>query len=133
MVTPIVGCSATKRDSKQYVWKLYDSAYFDKRFTAAMALYGTPKILSAKHGVVEVTEKVAPYDVKMSSLSVDERQSMADEIDTSSWDEHVVVFAGVDYVDVIERAVESDQTVEKVLEGGIGEQLSQLNEMIHNA
>lgn len=130
MTTAIVGCSKTKIDTDEPVpaIDLYDSTYFDKRFRVA-SQYDDVRILSAKHGVIDTDEEIGLYDVSMYDLTASERRAIADNIDTSSFDDHVVVLAGQMYVEVIERACD-DHDVESPLDGGIGEQLSQLNDMI---
>jgi hypothetical protein len=131
-MTTIVGCSKSKVSTETPVpaKHLYDSPYFNKRWTVASHDDDHVLILSAKHGIVDPDTKLLPYDVSMYDLSVDERRAMAHDIDTDGWDDTVVVYAGTLYVDVIRDACGSRHTVVSPLSGGLGEQLSQLNTRI---
>lgn len=131
MTTTIVGCSKSKIDTDEPVQahRLYDSVYFDKRWTYACATDGDVYILSAKHGIVAPDKPLLPYDVSIYTLSASERRDLADDIDASRFDEHIVVLAGQRYADIVEMAC-PNATIDTPLDGGIGEQMAQLNEMI---
>lgn len=134
MTTAIVGCSKSKIETDEPVpaSELYDSVYFDKRWSYATAITDDVCILSAKHGIVQPDTLLSPYDVSIYDLSADERRALAETIDASQFNAQIVVLAGQHYVDIIERACSgTEQTVEAPLDGGIGEQLAQLNEMLN--
>lgn len=132
MTTAIVGCSKSKieTDTAVRASELYDSPYFNKRLTVA-SQYDDVRILSAKYGIIDTDKQIEPYNVSIYDLTRSEKESIVETIDTSTFDDTVVVYAGNAYVDIIRTACD-DREVVAPLNGGIGEQLSQLNEMIEN-
>jgi hypothetical protein len=102
---------------------LYDSIGFQKSWAAA-SVVGDPYVISAKHGLLNVDERIDPYDITLRDFTTAEKDAWAESVmrDLSDKYDEVAVFGGRDYVDPIKRA--ADMTVRDPYEdtAGIGEQ-----------
>lgn len=101
-VAALVACSKNKEASRAVSWKMYDSILFEKSWNAA-TLLGHPYVMSAKHGLLPVNERIDEYDETLRNYSDDERREWADDVLSSLSDEYdtIVLFGGRDYVDPI--------------------------------
>lgn len=63
--TFIVPCSATKGDRPAAARDLYQSVYFRQALAAAEAQADRVLILSAKHGLIDPDQVIAPYELTM--------------------------------------------------------------------
>ena len=63
----IIPCGALKRRERCRARDLYIGSYFKANLRYALSVAQTPDvlILSAKHGLIHLDEKVEPYDLKM--------------------------------------------------------------------
>jgi hypothetical protein len=61
----IIPCSATKLGEAAPARDLYTSVYFRQALAAAESQADRVLILSAKHGLLELDEVVAPYELRM--------------------------------------------------------------------
>lgn len=88
----IVSCTAHKRGEAMPAERLYSSDLFFKSRRYAQANYDTWLILSAKHGLIDPSEILAPYDCKLGTLPKSERSALAERISKQA----AVLFAGKD-------------------------------------
>ena len=65
----LIGCVKTKRATPGPAMDLYLSALFNGRRKAVEASCDSWFILSAKHGLLQPTEIIEPYDLALTSLS----------------------------------------------------------------
>jgi len=122
----LVACSNSKRDSRNPGWSLYDSVGFEKSWTAAMVI-GHPYVMSAKHGLVDPTERLDPYDKTLKDYTWAEKVAWAEDVLAALDDGYqtIVLFGGRDYVEPIKHVAE-EYTIEDPYEGtsGNGTQMS---------
>lgn len=86
----VIPCAAEKLDQAAPAVEIYSSANFRHILGAAAAhaldterALGTPVkvlILSAKHGLIELGEVIAPYDTKMGDAASVSTETIADQI-----------------------------------------------------
>jgi hypothetical protein len=81
MLVIIVSCSAGKADKPAQAQDLYTGDLFKKQAELAklMVASGVAKawyILSAKHGLIDPTQIIEPYDVAMGDLTKQEMQAL---------------------------------------------------------
>src|SRR5262245_17546646 len=82
----IVGCTAHKRGMPMPAENLYSSELFYRSRRYAQAYHDAWLILSAKHGLVSPCEILEPYDCKLSSLSAEEREALAERVSRQAVD-----------------------------------------------
>ena len=76
----LVGCVKTKRDARSAAKDLYNSPLWRSR-RAYAERFGTDwYILSAKYGLVDPEETIAPYDLALTDLRAAERRTWAQEV-----------------------------------------------------
>jgi hypothetical protein len=131
----LISCVSKKRDVPSPARDLYESELF-RRARAYVEASGRPWfILSAKHGLVDPDEVIAPYDETLNTMGVAERRAWAEKVQAQMDErlpaaERIVVFAGRRYREFLmayfrRRAAK----VEVPLEGlRIGEQLRWLGQ-----
>jgi hypothetical protein len=73
-----VSCSKLKADAPAPAASLYTSPLFRKSLLAALDHSEKVYVLSAKHGVVPLSEIVAPYDVTLKSMPIAQRVAWAE-------------------------------------------------------
>jgi hypothetical protein len=98
----LVACSKSKASRKSSAAALYRSPLFRKSLLYALSQSGTIYILSAKYGLLTLSETIEPYDVTLKSLSVSRRAEWAAELQLSqkiTKKDKAVVLAGRDYYD----------------------------------
>lgn len=96
----LVSCGAAKRDNRSVAWKLYESTLFEKSMGAAMMM-GEPYIMSAKHGLLNVDERIEPYNETLRNYSSDEKLSWARSLEIPEHYDKLVLLGGKDYVEPI--------------------------------
>lgn len=97
-----VACSKTKRPYPTAAGHLYVSALFRKSMLFALTNADRVYILSAKHGVLELGDRIAPYDVTLGALSGEEKRAWARSVEPSlkrvlSRGDTAVFLAGAEY------------------------------------
>jgi hypothetical protein len=111
---------------------LYNSDLFKKRRSYAERTRKPWLILSAKHGVVEPDEEIAPYDVALSSASMSQRKEWGRQVVAQLEEHHgslqghiFEIHAGDEYVSAIAGPLAAvGASLLRPLQGlGIGEQL----------
>ena len=133
----LVACVKAKRDEPSPASRLYESTWFRKARAYAETKADTWRILSAKHGVLDPREVIAPYDTSLVDFSASKRREWADGVLKSldgfldSADE-VIILAGRRYREYLTGPLrERDYKVSVPMEGlGIGEQLQFLTEAL---
>lgn len=71
----LISCVSKKLDKKATAEKIYTSSLFKKNLTYAKSL--NPNgifILSAKHGLLKLTDEIEPYDKTLNNMHVSERK-----------------------------------------------------------
>jgi hypothetical protein len=71
----LISCVSKKLDRKAAAEKIYTSSLFKKNLTYAKSL--SPSgifILSAKHGLLKLTDEIEPYNKTLNKMSVNERK-----------------------------------------------------------
>lgn len=129
----LVACSNSKRDNRNVSWALYNSTLFEKSWAAA-SLVGDPFVISAKHHLLTVDDRLDPYDKTLKNFSWDEKVTWAETVCEQlpeKYDE-IVVFGGRDYVEPLLAVAEIP--VRDVYEGtvGNGEQMATAGDIIEN-
>ncbi|MRG98190.1 DUF6884 domain-containing protein [Polyangium spumosum] len=106
----LVGCADMKADTAQPARTLYRSSLFREALQYAELRGGDVFILSAKHGAIEPSTVIEPYDLVITSLSDEERLEWARSVLAglrARWPGEellLVVLAGKAYADVLVRA-----------------------------
>ncbi|WP_176059975.1 DUF6884 domain-containing protein [Paraburkholderia sp. BCC1876] len=136
----LVSCVAKKRSLSIEAKDLYLSDLFDKSRQFA-EIYGEKWfILSAKHGLLDPNEIIAPYDVTLKNMSRAQRRTWAIGV-VESLDKHIhkdqpiIILAGEYYRDDIEPMLSQKKfDVSAPLVGlPIGKQLQALGRLVQNA
>lgn len=70
----LVACSRTKAAARAPAKSLYTSSLFVKSRQFAEHFFDRWFVLSAKHGLIEPAKIVAPYDITLNTMSIDDRQ-----------------------------------------------------------
>jgi len=100
----LITCTNAKRDHEAPARLLYDeSAYFRKMWAWAESRNGPTYILSAKHGLLDPSEPVAPYDAR--GLTETQAETIAATLADRGVG-RVYVCAGCDYLDPLTPALE---------------------------
>ncbi len=76
----LVACGKTKRDRAAPARELYTSTLFHKASAYAAETYDRWYILSAKHHLLEPEQLIAPYDLSLKGLRIDQRMAWALEV-----------------------------------------------------
>jgi len=127
----LVACSKGKEDSRKPSWKLYDSTLFEKSWAAA-SLVGDPYVMSAKHGIVSVDDRLDPYDETLKTSSNMEKIEWAKSLDIPSHYETLVLFGGRDYVVPIKGTYGDEYNIVDVYEecSGNGKQMAKAGKIV---
>ena len=129
----LVSCVGRKRSSPAPASDLYTSPWFRKARAYAERVGGPWFVLSAKHGLVQPDEMIAPYDLTLNTMPVADRRRWAAKVLTQL-EPHldgvgsVVFLAGQRYREFLTPSLRSRGLVVSVPMQGlrIGEQLSWL-------
>lgn len=80
-MTVFIGCVKNKKSYSTYATDLYDSTFFSKCLQYAQSLTSDNiYILSAKYGLVNLTDIIDPYDKTLNNMSKKERLEWADMV-----------------------------------------------------
>lgn len=99
----IISCGAAKTRTTTSAHRLYTGNYFKTQLAWARSHYPTRKIriLSAKHGLLKLTDKVAPYDLRMGNPGSVTAQTLAAQLPHKA---HIVTSCGADYLAPLQEA-----------------------------
>lgn len=124
----LVACSGSKLDKAAPASEFYTSPLFKKSRDWAKANTDEWLILSAKHGLVDPSKRLVPYDLALSSLTAADRRKWAAKVKKQLGDRYdlegvkFIVLAGKDY-----RGAVAGLPHEVPMKGkGIGDQLGWL-------
>ena len=71
----LISCVSKKLDRKSTAENIYTSSFFRKNLTYAKSLKPSGIfILSAKHGLLKLTDEIEPYDKTLNKMRVNERK-----------------------------------------------------------
>src|SRR4051812_24833351 len=98
----LVACASSKLDYSAPAGELYASTLFLKSRAWAKKFCDRWYILSAKHGLLDPTQVIEPYNITLNDMRVDERKRWSAKVlnellklTTSS--DHIVFLAGNNY------------------------------------
>lgn len=143
MVTPaqavyLISCASTKHATPAPARDLYVSELFRRARAYVETIGCLWFILSAKYGLVDPNEVIAPYEQTLNTMGVAERRKWAEKIQAQMdrrlpGAERIVVIAGKRYREFLMPYLHRRATkVEVPLEGlRIGEQLNWLGQTHH--
>lgn len=123
----LIACSGSKLDHAAPARELYTGQAF--RFAVRAAADGDFLILSAKHGIVDPSTMLEPYNVTLSTMSATERARWAADVaeDLELYAHRpIVVLAGADYAAACSRLPRATYPLKGL---GIGQQLQCLKTM----
>ncbi len=130
-----VSCVSRKRSAPAPAMDLYVSDWFLKA-RAYVESTGAPWfILSAKYGLVDPNQVIAPYELTLNTMRVEDRRRWAEKVfdqlaEQTQRPEHILMLAGARYREFLEPGLTAMGTqVDVPMQGlRIGEQLSWLNQ-----
>lgn len=130
----LVSCVVKKRAVPSLARDLYISPWFKKASAYADAVADIWFILSAKYGLVDINEVIAPYDLTLNKMSASERRALAsgvlaDLLPIFLSGDVAIFLAGTKYREFLIQPLRSmDVRVEIPMRGlRIGEQMQWLN------
>jgi len=133
----LVSCVSKKDDKPQPAADLYQSHWFKKASAYAKQIGDEWYILSAKHGLIDPTEVIAPYDVTLNNMKSSDRKLWAKNVfeklkDLLSPGDEIVFLAGTKYRENLITPLEKLGVQVSIPMKGlrIGEQMSWLNKKI---
>lgn len=123
----IISCGSAKRQEESPAWRLYTGSFFRGQWAWATAHYPPSRIriLSALHGLVAPSTRLAPYDLRMGQEGSVTAQDVAAglPVDCTA----IVSSVGSDYARVLDPAAESRGIpVDYPFVGGMGLRLRQM-------
>ncbi|MEV3860700.1 DUF6884 domain-containing protein [Streptomyces sp. NPDC050095] len=122
----IIACGGKKSDApgKIPAEERYTGNYFRACLMAAEVMDGSTMVLSAKYGLIPLSEEIENYDVKLGDKGSVRLSAVRQQVEALGLeDAKVTVLGGEKYVTGV-RQIWSD--AEAPLKGGIGQQLQQL-------
>lgn len=132
-----VSCVSKKADQEKPAQDLYTSSWFQKASKYAKLNSDNWYILSAKHGIVDPDEVIAPYDETLNEMGVDQRQAWGRDVareleEVLQPGDQVILLAGQRYREFLLEPLRILGCDVKIPMRGlrIGEQMSWLNERI---
>jgi hypothetical protein len=139
----LVACTSKKENFQTWARELYSSEWFKKASDHADENFDAWWILSAKHGLVHISDVINPYEKRLSTKKADKEewsemvigQWMMMLVEEGLLEEELEVtfLAGKDYRENLEGIFSNRPELQtsKPLEGlGIGQQLSWFNNQI---
>lgn len=133
MIVGLVGCGKAKLEGTHRARDLYVGNLFRASLQAAEQIADVVYVLSAKHGLVQLEQPIASYDLQLSKLPVAERLQWGRRVIKQLLELHggapfsVVAFAGAAYLYPIRVYLEPHITVRDPLAGlELGERLQAL-------
>jgi hypothetical protein len=135
-ITVLVSCVGKKQDRASPAGDLYQSDWFKKARAYAETVGNRWYILSAKHGLLDPSQAIEPYEMTLNTMDSPTRQKwarrvlcqIADNIPTGK----VIILAGRRYREFLRSPMQDrGYSVEVPMEGlGIGQQLAWLNSQL---
>lgn len=132
----LVACTKTKSSRPGPAATLYVSALFRKSLLAALDRAKSVRILSAKHGLVELGAQIEPYEMTLKSMPAAERKSWCQSVGTAikavvKPRDRVLFFSGADYVEPLRDQLRDAGCVVELPLGSrsLGARLSYLREL----
>jgi hypothetical protein len=127
----VIPCGAAKRKQPSPAYALYQGSYFKACLLWALSVSSKDRvfILSAKHGLLRLTDVVAPYDLKMGqpgSITPSRVREQAQALGVAS--QLAVVLGGSLYVSCARQAFERSVALVECMTGptGMGHQIGWL-------
>ena len=134
----IISCGKKKADRQLQAKNLYTGNLFQRQLAWAQRFGDRIQILSAKHGIIDLDKQLEPYDVTMTDLSKDQRESLSTQVyfwyrNIHGDYDRIIVLGSKLYVGVIRDALEMADTSEIMLDPlqglQIGQRISWLSQM----
>lgn len=132
----LVACSKSKRgedepDREFPARELYDSWLFDGRVDAVEAHCEEWAVMSAEHGYVEPDDELTWYDKRITELSREEREELAEDVVAALPEaDRLLILMGRDYARPLKAALPDDVEVWDPLEGvGLFDQRGALRDL----
>lgn len=99
----IISCGSAKTRTANSAHRLYTGSYFKIQLAWARSHYPASKIriLSAKHGLLKLTDKVAPYDLRMGNPGSITAEALATQLPYGA---RLVTSCGADYLAPLQKA-----------------------------
>ena len=138
----IIGCGAQKRGEACAAGAMYTGPYFTVCLRYARTLAGDDNIfiLSAKHGLLRLTDQIEPYEESLRQKSLVGRVALrwlvtSQAVRAGIFTRPVIAVAGADYVRIVRLAWETDAEITTPLagRGGIGSQMAWMKKGIERA
>ena len=99
--TCFLGCSKTKRKYPCKALDMYLGVFFKKSLYYAKREYNNIYILSAKYGILELEQKISPYDKYLGEMNKKEKKEWRAMIDRQLYEKNIkppfVFLCGKDY------------------------------------
>lgn len=135
VIVGLVSCSAQKLDRAAPARELYCSALFRLSLAYATARADAVYVLSAKYGLVELDQVLAPYDLKLDALSAAGRRAwgarVAAELERRHGRRTVIALAGATYVHALR--LHGVDVIEPLAGMQIGQRLAFLSRAVARA
>lgn len=134
----LISCSKTKLTARTQAKNMYTSELFKTSYNYALLNNGDVFILSAKHGLLEPSDIIDPYDNTMNGKDRDEKvswsRSVLGTLISKRIEGAVVILAGKNYYQYLKPMLESSgYIVELPLDGlGIGQRLKYMKDKLKN-
>lgn len=137
----LVACAKTKRESKSLAKELYVSSLFHKSSEYAQRNSDKWYILSAKHGLLNPYDVIAPYEQTLNNMGVSERRIWSNKVlnqllQIANSNSEIIFLAGIKYRELlIPNLSERGYNISVPLKGlSIGNQLKWLKrQLIENS
>ncbi|QRK14188.1 hypothetical protein JQX13_50460 [Archangium violaceum] len=120
----LVGCGKSKLEQPAPARELYTGPLFRAALDVAQAEFGADVwILSAKHGLVDLDEDVAPYELALGDLTSEAQEAWARDVIRNLRDDddgspaHLTVYAGSAYVEALRAHLPSTWTLDDPMKG----------------
>jgi hypothetical protein len=126
----IVACGEKKSPYPVKARYMYQGSYHKLCLNYALTLTARVYILSAKYGLLDLSEIIEPYNVKMddkNSVKIDFIRQQAEELNLLN--EKVIVLGGSEYVKICSKIWKEIETPLKG-KGGLLQQLKWLNQQL---
>lgn len=132
----LVSCSRSKRDKdggKRVSWAMYNSTLFEKSWAAASVM-GDPFIMSAKHHLLTVDDRIFPYNKTLKDFTWEEKVEWAETVLSQLPEQYtkIVIFGGRDYVEPIIEVSEREVVDVYKDTTGNGQQMSVAGDIIED-
>ncbi len=126
----LISCVSLKQNQQAKAENLYISPLFKKSRDFATGRLDKYFILSAKHGLLEPTSEIGPYDLTLNKMSLSERKKWADKVfkellNKVNKNDKIIFLAGENYREFLKEKLElrGNHTKSPLYKMSIGEQL----------